>query len=67
MEIYGKKYVNGTIIVTKITDDGPVFGKITKIYEVSGEIHFLINEIKVNYFKFHYHAYKVNIQHSTVL
>ena len=57
--ISGKKFVPGSVIITKVDDNGPQFSKIQKIYQIGGEIYLYISEVFTQYFKHNYYAYKV--------
>ena len=59
IKIYGKKYRSGTVLVVRVDDDGPVISSINKIYEINGNIYFLLNKIEIIYFNCHYHVYQV--------
>ena len=61
INICGKKYSRGTIIVTKVDDNGPQFGMIEKIFEVANEFYFSVSEINIMYYCHRYQAYKVNV------
>lgn len=61
LTIYNKMYTPGSIIVIGVADDGPIFGKIIKIFSSHDKPFFFINKIYNIYFNFHYHAYKVII------
>ena len=62
VQINGKIFLKDSIVVTEITDDGPSFGRIEKIYAIFESVYFLIFKINVIYFKKHFYAYKVNIE-----
>ena len=67
IQIYGKKFYIDAIIVIKINDDGPIFGKIKKIYRTLDSMYIIVTKITVIYFKDHYYAYKVNLEEEKVL
>ena len=67
INICGKKYSKGSIIVMKVIEDGPLFGQIKKIFQIGEETFLLVIDIVHIYFKRHYHAYNVEFQSSTTL
>ena len=67
IEIDGKKYLPGSIIVTKIDENkGPVFRQIYKIYCINGHFYFLLNKVLTNFFDGHSFAYDVTITNDTI-
>ncbi|KAJ8672617.1 hypothetical protein QAD02_003876 [Eretmocerus hayati] len=60
VKLYSKEYQPGSIVLIRVTDDeGPVFGRIHKIYSANNKVYFLFKKITTYYFYTHYHAYVV--------
>lgn len=58
IEILGNKISKGTIIVTRILEDGPTFGSIKNIFHCKN-IYLEIEEFETLYFHHHFYAYCV--------
>ena len=68
IEILGKPYSVGTIIAIRISEEGPQFGIVKKIFSCDN-IYIQAKELDTLYFNDYYHAYSVssNVQKPDVL
>lgn len=58
VEIVGNTFCAGTVIVTRITEEGPQFGIIKNIFYCNN-VYFEIEEFETICFNHHFHAYEV--------
>lgn len=58
IEILGKKISKGTVIVSRISEDGPTFGKVKNIFHCKN-VYIEIEEFETLYFNHHFYAYCV--------
>ncbi|XP_051165298.1 uncharacterized protein LOC127284058 [Leptopilina boulardi] len=67
IEIFGKKISKGTVIVSRISEDGPTFGKVKNIFHCKN-VYIEIEEFETLYFNHHFYAYCVqSIMNSPIL
>ncbi|KAJ8665798.1 hypothetical protein QAD02_007460 [Eretmocerus hayati] len=59
--LYNKEYKHNSILLTRVDENGPVFGRVHKIYSANNKVYFLLKKIKTFYFFDHYHAYVVEL------
>ncbi|KAJ8685014.1 hypothetical protein QAD02_020807 [Eretmocerus hayati] len=59
VNILGKVFCPGTIFVTRMTEQGPIFATLTKIF-YADRIIFCCQEFETLYFNHYYHAYSVS-------
>lgn len=64
IEIIGKHFSEGTVLVTKIAEDNPMFGIIKNIFMWNTNIFFQIKEFDTLYFDHYYHSYQVKSNES---
>ncbi|XP_066592936.1 uncharacterized protein [Prorops nasuta] len=67
IQICGKQFSKGSIVVVKVTDDGPLFGEISKIFAIGKETFLLVTEMDCINFKHHFHVYNVEMLASRTL
>ena len=62
LEIDGRKYSPGTILVSEIdVNKGPILNQIFKIFQVRDNFYFLLKKVEIDYFDPNYYANKVTI------
>lgn len=59
VKLFGKIYRIGSIVQRGANDEGPIFGKVIKIFLINNNIYFILSYLKTIYFDSKYHAYKV--------
>lgn len=57
IEIAGKRFSEGTCLVTKIVGENPKFGVIKNVFKWNDKIYFKIKEFDTLYFDHYYHSY----------
>ncbi|XP_051172571.1 uncharacterized protein LOC127288909 [Leptopilina boulardi] len=61
VEILGSNFSEGTVFVTRITEDGPRFGMLKTVFYVEDKcVYFKTKEFETIYFNHQYHAYNVH-------
>lgn len=57
IEVLGKKYREGTIMIVSYKNDLPQFAKVKTLYLVNSRVFLQVHNFEISYMNPHYHAY----------